>query len=63
MRLYRDSGVLEYWVVDPKLETFEFLANKPDGFCVRVPEAGIYRSAVTTGLELDVEAFWRSIPS
>jgi Uma2 family endonuclease len=63
MRLYGGSRIVEYWIIDPELETVEFLENTTDGFRVRVPEDGIYRSASIAGLELDVEAFWRSIPT
>jgi Uma2 family endonuclease len=63
LRLYAESGVSEYWIVDPQLETFEFLENTPAGFRVRLPEGAVYRSAATAGLELDLEAFWRAVPS
>jgi Uma2 family endonuclease len=63
MRLYTESGVAEYWIVDPDSETFEFLENKPDGLRVRMAEGGIYRSTVIPGLELDLEAFWRALPA
>jgi Uma2 family endonuclease len=63
LRLYAESGVVEYWVVDPTLETFEFLENTPTGFRVRLPEGAVYRSAAIPGLELDLEAFWRAFPS
>jgi Uma2 family endonuclease len=63
LRLYAESGVAEYWIVDPGLETFEFLENIGDGFRLRLPEGAVYRSAAIAGLELDLEAFWRAIPS
>ena len=63
LRLYAESGIAEYWIVDPGLETFEFLEIAGDGFRVRLPEGGLYRSAAISGLELDLEAFWRAIPS
>ena len=63
MRLYAESGIAEYWIVDPILETFEFLENTPAGFHVRLPEGAVYRSAAIPGLELDLEAFWRALPS
>jgi Uma2 family endonuclease len=63
IRLYAEFGIAEYWIVDPELETFEFLEKGPNGFRVRVPEAGIYHSAAIPGLELDLEAFWRALPS
>jgi Uma2 family endonuclease len=63
LRLYAESGVTEYWIVDPALETFEFLESSTDGFRLRLPDGAVYRSAVITGLELDLEAFWRAIPA
>ena len=63
LRLYAESGVTEYWIVDPELETFELLENTPTGFRVRLPEGSVYRSAAIAGFELDLEAFWRAIPS
>jgi Uma2 family endonuclease len=62
LRLYAETGVLEYWIIDPGPGTFEFLEREGDAFRIRLPEAGIYRSAVIAGLELDVEAFWRAVP-
>jgi Uma2 family endonuclease len=63
VRLYSESGVVEYWVVDPEGETFAFLVNTPAGFRVRLPEGAVYRSEAISGLELDLEAFWRALPS
>jgi Uma2 family endonuclease len=63
LRLYAESGVTEYWIVDPDLETFEFLETTRDGFHVRLPEGAVYRSAGIRGLELDLEAFWRAFPT
>jgi Uma2 family endonuclease len=63
LRLYAESGVAEYWIVDPGLETFEFLEKTPAGFRVRLPEGPVYRSAAIPGLELDLEAFWRALLS
>ena len=62
LRLYGESGVREYWVVDPAAKTFEFLIADNGGFRLALPEAEVYRSPVIAGLELDLEAFWRSIP-
>jgi Uma2 family endonuclease len=61
LRLYAEAGVLEYWIVDPGPGTFEFLECAGDAFRVRLPEDGVYRSAVIAGLELDLEAFWRDL--
>ena len=61
LRLYAESGVAEYWIVDVNGETFTFLENTPTGFSVRLTEDGVYRSAGVEGLELDLESFWRSV--
>lgn len=63
LRLYAESGVAEYWIIDPGPETFEFLENTPAGFRVLLPEGAVYRSAAIAGLELDLAAFWRAISS
>jgi Uma2 family endonuclease len=62
LRLYAEAGVAEYWIVDPALESFEFLIRSDDGFRLRLPDGPAYLSATIPGLELDLEAFWRSIP-
>lgn len=62
LRLYAESGILEYWIIDPGANTFEFLVNDGGAFRVRVPEGSTYRSEAIRGLELDLEAFWRSVP-
>jgi Uma2 family endonuclease len=62
LRLYAESDVKEYWLVDPGARTFEFLVNDGAAFRVCLPEGEIYRSTAVAGLELDVEAFWRSVP-
>ena len=61
LRLYAEAGVAEYWIVDPDLQTFEFLENAQDAFRVRLPDGAIYRSAAIAGLELDLEAIWRGL--
>jgi Uma2 family endonuclease len=63
LRLYAEFGVVEYWIVDPDRETVTFLENTPSGFRVRLPEGAVYRSTAIAGLEIDLEAFWRSLPS
>lgn len=62
LRLYADSVVAEYWIVDPQNETFEFLENRDGAFVVRLPEGGIFTSRAVNGLTLAVEAFWRGLP-
>jgi Uma2 family endonuclease len=62
LRLYAEAGVAEYWIVDPGLQSFEFLVRSGDSFHLRLPDGPVYRSATIPDLELDLEAFWRSIP-
>lgn len=61
LRLYAESDIGEYWIVDPGAKTFEFLVNDAGAFRVRLAEAETYRSEAVPGLELDLEAFWRSV--
>jgi Uma2 family endonuclease len=63
LRLYAESGVIEYWIVDAEGETFTFLENTSTGFSVRLAESSVYRSPGIPGLELDLESFWQSVPS
>ena len=62
LRLYAETGVAEYWIVDPRERAFEFLANDRGVFQLRVPDGAIYRSSKVAGLELDLVAFWQSVP-
>jgi Uma2 family endonuclease len=63
LRLYADSGVREYWIVDPVLETFEFLLNAEGAFRLHLPADGTYRSPAIAGLSIEPESWWRSIPA
>jgi Uma2 family endonuclease len=63
LRLYAEAGVKEYWIVDPGLQTFEFLEHAHDAFRVSLPDGATYRSAAIAGLELDLVAFWGAITS
>ncbi len=62
LKLYADSGVGEYWLVDPVARTFEFLRNRGRRFEVCLPLDGAYSSEAIIGFELDLEQFWRSLP-
>jgi Uma2 family endonuclease len=61
LRLYAESGIREYWVVDPVGKTFEFLVADGAAFRLALAEAEVYRSPVIVGLEFDLAAFWRSV--
>jgi Uma2 family endonuclease len=61
LRLYAEAVVAEYWIVDPALQSFEFLVRSNEGFRRRLPDGPFYRSTAIPGLEIDLEAFRRSI--
>ena len=61
LRLYAESGVKEYWIVDPVSEVIEFLQNENGVFRVQMPEDDIHRSPKIPGVQLDVRAFWTAV--
>ena len=61
LKLYGESGIREYWVVDPVGRAFEFLIADAGGFRVATADAEVYRSPAIEGLELDIDAFWRAV--
>jgi Uma2 family endonuclease len=61
LKLYAESGIREYWVVDPVGKAIEFLVADAGAFRLALAEAEVYRSPVIAGLELDLDAFWRSV--
>jgi Uma2 family endonuclease len=63
LELYAQSGVEEYWLVDPANRAFEFLVNDAGAFRFVPARDGVYRSERLPGLALDLESFWRSIPA
>jgi Uma2 family endonuclease len=59
--LYAESGVREYWLVDPVERHFQFLVNKDGQFVVEVPFGPEYRSRVLPEIHLDIPAFWKRV--
>ena len=61
LRLYAESGVTEYWLVDPDAQLFEFLVLGEGRYEVHLPLDGVYRSPAIAGLGLDLTAFWNRL--
>jgi Uma2 family endonuclease len=61
LSLYAQSGVREYWIVDPQERLIQFLVNEAGRFLVAVPTGNEYRSQTLSEIHLDVPAFWREV--
>jgi len=62
LRLYADSGVQEYWLVDAEGRHVQFLRRHEDGYYrVVLPEGPIYQSANLLEIRLDLETYWREV--
>jgi Uma2 family endonuclease len=61
LSLYAQSGIREYWLVDPEARQIEFLANEDRRFVVSLPVGGVYRSQTIPEVCLDVAELWRDV--
>jgi Uma2 family endonuclease len=64
LRLYAESGVREYWIVDPEARQIEFLvasAGSAGRFVVALPDGHVYRSQVLPEIALDLADLWREV--
>jgi Uma2 family endonuclease len=64
LRLYAESGVREYWIVDPEARQIEFLVasgGTAGRFEVALPDGHVYRSQVLPEIVLDLADFWREV--
>ncbi len=62
LQLYAESGVREYWIVEPAERLFEFLSNEGGRFVVLLADdAGVYRSPALEGVGIDLGAFWTEV--
>jgi Uma2 family endonuclease len=61
LRLYADSGVSEYWIIDPVLRQIDFLINRGGRFQVALAIDGIYRSEAVPDVVFDLAAFWSEV--
>jgi Uma2 family endonuclease len=61
LKLYALAGVREYWLVSQEPRQVHFLVNRGGRFVAAPASAGMYRSAVTPEIHLDVSKFWKQV--
>jgi Uma2 family endonuclease len=61
LALYAESGIREYWIVDPVERQIEFLVNEDGRFVVVLSEGEEYRSRVLPEIHLNLPVFWREV--
>ncbi len=61
LALYAQSGVREYWIVDPVERQIEFLIESHGRFSVALPDGAEYRSEILPEIRLDLLALWREV--
>jgi Uma2 family endonuclease len=59
LALYAETGIREYWIVDPAERQIEFLVNEGGRFVVALPAGAEYRSQALPEIHLDLLVFWR----
>lgn len=61
LSLYAESGVREYWVVDPEERQIEFLILREGRYTVALPEGSSYSSEALPEIALDLQRLWDRI--
>jgi Uma2 family endonuclease len=61
LRLYGESGIREYWLVDPVERQIDFLVLRQGRYSIALPAGLHYRSPTLEGLSLDLEALWSRV--
>jgi Uma2 family endonuclease len=61
LRLYAESGVQEYWIIDAVERQVEFLVQRNGEFVVVVPSGREYRSPVLPEIRLDLLELWAAV--
>jgi Uma2 family endonuclease len=61
LSLYAQTGIREYWIVEPAVSQIEFLVNEAGRFVVGLPVEGVYQSGGMPEIHLDLAHFWRKI--
>ena len=63
LKLYADSGVQEYWLVDLATRKIDFLVRRDEDFVVAVTVGSRYHSRVLPEIDLDMAALWQEVES
>jgi Uma2 family endonuclease len=58
LKLYAESGVDEYWIVDASERQIEHLVRHGKEFVVTLSDGPAYRSAALPEIVIDLECFW-----
>ena len=61
LQIYGESGVPEYWIVDPRRRHITFLVLRDGAYAVQAPEAEAWVSPVRPEVELDIAALWATV--
>lgn len=61
LSVYAESGVPEYWIVDPARRHILFLVLQEGRYSVHASEAGKWRSPTRDEIELDVDRLWADV--
>jgi Uma2 family endonuclease len=61
LKLYAESGVKEYWIVDPVGRQIDFLVCRDGEFRVVLARDGWYQSEVLPEIRLDLVGLWREV--
>jgi len=61
LRLYAETGVPEYWIVDPGERQIDFLIQRGGHFEVVTPEDDLYRSPRLPEIVLDLAELWHQV--
>ena len=61
LRLYAETGVPEYWILDPVDRHFDFMVNRGGRFELVLPAGDLYRSPTLAEIAFDVAEFWRQV--